>query len=131
MPVWFAIGLAGALGALSRYGLSIWLNGRDSNVLFAGVSWPLPILLINALGCLLAGGVLGLLESRWSFSETTSLVIMIGFLGAFTTFSAFTVEILVILRSAGMVAALGNVLLHNLVTIFCAIAGYGFIRWLT
>ena len=128
LPIWLLIGIAGALGALSRYGLSRRFSESGDRVLIAGVSWPTSILIVNALGCFLAGGFLGLLESRWTVSEATSAILIIGFFGAFTTFSAFALETLALLRASGLLVALTNVVIHNLITLGCVFAGYYLFR---
>ncbi|MCM2677021.1 fluoride efflux transporter CrcB [Alkalicoccobacillus plakortidis] len=80
----FYVGLAGGLGAFCRFSLSIWLSRLQTNR-----DVPIPILMINIAGSLLLGAVqahLGL------FTENVGLLISTGFLGAFTTFSTFSME---------------------------------------
>jgi CrcB protein len=82
------IGVAGALGAMSRYGLGV-LSERWSTG-----SWPLGTLAANLLGCLALGVVMEAMELRDFVSREASLAITVGFLGAFTTFSTFSHETL-------------------------------------
>ena len=77
------IGAAGAIGAMSRYGL-----GQFADKLSSG-SWPLGTLVINLLGCLALGLVMEGLQLRDAVSREVGLAITVGFLGAFTTFSTF------------------------------------------
>ena len=86
-----AIGVGGALGALARYGLSGWVQG------FLATPFPLGTLVVNVLGSFLLGLAVYLLESTALSTEVRSLV-TIGFLGAFTTFSTFSYEALVLLQ---------------------------------
>lgn len=79
------IALGGASGAVARYLLSTQVHG-----LWSGV-WPLGTLLVNASGSLLIGVVYVLLERSVLHSDWRS-VLMVGFLGAFTTFSTFSLE---------------------------------------
>jgi CrcB protein len=79
------IALGGALGALGRY----WVAGLVHGVWAA--SWPLATLLINASGSLLIGIVVVALERLVWHPEWRS-ILMVGFLGAFTTFSTFSLE---------------------------------------
>lgn len=81
-----AIGLGGGLGALSRFGL-----GR---ILPATVftHFPLQIFLVNAIGCLLLGILVEVIALFWSPSSTMQSFLTTGFLGGFTTFSAFALE---------------------------------------
>ena len=84
------VSLGGALGALVRLLVSEVIN-NSSNILF-----PFPTLLVNILGCFAIGYLLSSMESKhWLFSE---YFLMIGFLGAFTTFSAFSKETLLLIN---------------------------------
>lgn len=74
------IGIAGLAGVLSRYGISNQFHGS---------SLPWATVGINVAGSLL----LGLLVSSHSFGEDTRAIIGVGFLGGFTTFSTFTVQV--------------------------------------
>jgi CrcB protein len=98
-----AIALAGAAGAVTRYRIG---------VLTGGVAWPWPTFAINVAGSLLAGVVLGLAGSR--LSPTTSTAITVGFLGAFTTFSALSVQTVTMLRD-GRAAAAGAYVVGSVV----------------
>lgn len=82
--LWLA--LAGALGTLARYGLSGWVQ-RGAN---SGFPWG--TLAVNALGCFLFGLVWTLTQERLPIPGAVRAVVLIGFLGSFTTFSAFLFE---------------------------------------
>jgi len=85
------IALGGAFGAVARYGLSGWVQS------FLDSTFPAGTLVVNVLGSFLLGLSLPLFESlAWS-SETRTLV-TIGFLGAFTTYSTFSYEAVVLLE---------------------------------
>jgi CrcB protein len=85
------IALGGALGAVSRYGLSGWIQG------FSSTTFPMGTLVVNVLGSFLLGISLYLLESTAPTTEVRSFI-TIGFLGAFTTFSTFSYEAVVLLQ---------------------------------
>lgn len=80
------IGLAGALGALTRYGLSGFVQR------YSGFTFPVGTLVVNLLGTFLFGFIWSLVEQRLVISVETRVVILSGFLGAFTTFSSFMFE---------------------------------------
>ena len=74
------VALGGAAGSMLRYGIQKWGNA----------SFPLGTLAVNILGCFIAGCLWGI--SIKGLDETTRLLLMAGFCGGFTTFSAFSVE---------------------------------------
>ncbi|MFK3939056.1 fluoride efflux transporter CrcB [Alkalihalobacillus sp. NPDC078783] len=78
------IACAGGLGALSRYVLSVWLSRLPWSM-----AVPLPIILINILGAFLLGFVHAHLRADL---ESVGSILTTGFLGAFTTFSTFSME---------------------------------------
>jgi fluoride exporter len=77
--LWLAF--AGALGTMSRYALA-GLTQR-----LVGGSFPWGTLAVNGLGCLLFGVIWALASGRFAMSADVRTVILVGFLGAFTTFS--------------------------------------------
>jgi CrcB protein len=86
--------LAGALGVLARYGLSVaiqeWIGNWGGRT-FLGASFPLGTLLINVLGSLLLS-FLAALVLAGTVRPEWRLILGTGFLGAFTTFSTFELE---------------------------------------
>ena len=93
----------GAIGTLARYGLS-------SLVLkFRGPGFPWGTLAVNGVGCFLFGLVWSLAESRQTLTSETRLILLIGFMGAFTTFSTFAFETAEMMRKTQYLAAGGNI----------------------
>ena len=103
------IGLAaaGAIGTLARYAMA----GVVHRVNAAAFPWG--TLAVNLSGCFLAGLLWSLFENRWPVAGDTRAIVLIGFMGAFTTFSAYIVETGELLRAAQWMAAGANVLAQN------------------
>ncbi len=96
------VGIGGGLGAIARYLLS-------GLVLHQTTDWkfPLPTFCVNVLGCLVAGLLGGLIVKLEWFTEQHRLFLFTGLLGGFTTFSAFGVETVHLLREGQLgIAAL-------------------------
>ncbi len=83
-----AIAFFGALGAVSRYGASVFL----ARLLPARTTFPWPTLLINVVGSFLLAVIVTLVAQR-VLDEEWRYALGVGFLGAFTTFSTFGVEV--------------------------------------
>lgn len=80
------VAVAGAAGALSRYGVGLWAHRQW------GSHFAFGTLVVNILGCLLLGFVLELESQTSLISHPARLFLAVGFLGAFTTFSTFGFE---------------------------------------
>ena len=81
------VGIGGALGAVARYLINI------SPLANLFEKFPFPTFFINITGSFLIGFLLILLTDKFQISENLRLAIVVGFLGAFTTFSTFELEI--------------------------------------
>ena len=112
------IGFAGLIGTLSRYFLAGVIGRRF------GESFPIGTLVINVVGCFLAGFLFYLLQERSLVSETVRLAIMVGFLGGFTTFSAFGLQTFTLFRDGEMLLAFLNLVVSNLVGLFFVWVGF-------
>ncbi len=80
------IGMGGFLGAVSRYGVAVWIGQRW------GRSFPLGTFVINVSGSFLIGLLMPLLTERFIVNPQWRLLLVVGFLGAYTTFSTFEYE---------------------------------------
>jgi CrcB protein len=108
------VGVAGALGALSRYGIGMAIGVR---------TFPWATLSINLVGSFVLGFVLaGPGAGRWSPTVTTGVAV--GFLGAFTTFSTFAYEAQTMLRADEPARALTYVALSVGLGLLAAASGY-------
>jgi fluoride exporter len=93
--VWqiFLVGLGGCLGSLARYKFG-------GLVFHHTVDWRFPsgTFVVNVCGCLIAGLIAGLVERQDWFTPDARIFLLTGFLGGFTTFSAFGVDTVFLLR---------------------------------
>ena len=80
-----ATGLGGAIGAITRITMSKILPTTILGI-------PCYILFVNILGCLIMGLLTELMALHWSMSDNMKYFLVSGFLGGFTTFSAFALE---------------------------------------
>ncbi len=80
------VGLGGAAGSMLRYGIQRLLSIQNAG------AFPTGTLLVNISGCFLIGVLWGIVSRSLSWSEEMKLLLMTGFCGGFTTFSAFTLE---------------------------------------
>lgn len=101
---YLAVALAGALGALARIGLASW-----TQTLIRG-AFPSGTLAVNILGSFAIGLVAAAFENRIPASSELRLVVFGGFLGAFTTFSAFSYESLELWQAGWQARAAAYVL---------------------
>lgn len=100
-----AIASGGAIGAVGRYLMS---NGVYA---LLGRSFPYGTLAVNVLGSLLMGILYILLLERVSLSMEWRAALQIGLLGAFTTFSAFSIETLLLIENGELTRAAVNIIL--------------------
>jgi fluoride exporter len=110
------IALGGSAGALLRY----WLSGAVQRV--AGATFPWGTLAVNVTGCLAIGFLWSHFERTAASPEVRGFV-LIGVLGAYTTFSTFGLETLNLMRDGETGRALLNVALSNGVGIAMVFAG--------
>jgi len=111
------IAIAGAIGTLCRWGI-----GRLAVRLF-GPSFPYGTLIVNILGCFLIGLVMHLSLASVRFSPVLKLTLTVGFLGALTTFSAFSYETIVLIEKSGWTAAVMNISMNLLFGMLATLCG--------
>lgn len=110
--LYLAIVLSGGFGALLRYSL-----GRiTANMPFAGL--PLATLVANVIGCFLMGYLSWALVHKFEVSAEAQTVVLTGFLGGFTTFSAFSLEVINLLEQG----ADGRAILYVLLSLILCVA---------
>lgn len=120
---WLA--LAGAMGTLARYGIAHTVQR------WAGHGFPWGTFAVNMVGCFLFGFLWGIIEHRHATLGPWRTVVLVGFLGSFTTFSSFAHDTGALLRASDHVQAAANVIAQNslgLVLLFAGVAVSRFIR---
>jgi fluoride exporter len=115
------IALGGSMGAVARYGLSTWIS-KSLNTLF-----PWGTLAVNLTGCFIMGVIFELFDSAIVPSGLRSYI-AIGFLGAYTTFSTFSLETVQLLRDGEIRIAALNVLASNFLSFLLLALGIFFSR---
>lgn len=111
------LGFAGALGTISRYALA----GAVQKI--SGHDFPWGTMIVNILGCFIAGFLWSLIEGRIQISGETRIIIMVGFMGAFTTFSTFILESGELFRNSQILLAMTNLLVQTIVGLAAMFAG--------
>lgn len=118
MQAFLLVGLGGAVGAMARYGV-----GR----LVGATGFPWATLIVNLAGGLMMGLLAGVLAARSGGGEGARLLLGVGVLGGFTTFSAFSLEMMLMLERGQWALALGYALGSVLLSVGALAAGL----WLT
>lgn len=117
------VGSGGAIGALLRYIVS----GCVHRIL--GIGFPWGTLAVNVLGCLFIG-------FAWAFAEASPVspavrvFFLTGILGAFTTFSAFGIETISLLRQGDVALGIANVIGSNVAGLLAVVGGFALARLL-
>ena len=104
---WLLVPVGGMIGATLRHGVNLL------TVKVVGDEWShLGTLTVNALGCLVMGGLMQIAEERVALPESVRWLVVTGLLGSLTTFSAFGHETLEFVRDDKAAAAITNVALN-------------------
>ena len=112
------VGVGGFLGAILRFIVS----GYVQNLSVSG-SFPVGTLAVNFLGCLLLAGLSAASNQVGGFSAESRALIFIGLLGAFTTFSTFSLETFTLFQDGKLVSAGFNVFLNITICILAVWMG--------
>jgi CrcB protein len=116
--LWVALG--SALGGMARYWMTLAVAA------LTGPTFPWPTILINILGSFVIGffAALSMSDTRFGISIDMRLFVMTGICGGFTTFSAFSLQTLDLMRLGRWDQALSNVLLSVVLCLLAVAAGY-------
>ncbi len=119
------IALAGAVGTMLRYGAAIGLAG------LLGAQYPFGTLAVNLLGSALLGVVAEAFAGQTVAGTDARLVLGVGLLGGFTTYSSFNLELLRMLETGAWAKAAGYLVLTVVGCLLAAAAGIALARVLS
>ncbi|APD49744.1 fluoride efflux transporter CrcB [Francisella hispaniensis] len=115
------VGVGGGVGAMARFGLTQATAGISKQI-------PLGILLCNVIGSLIIGMMAAFLIETKLFNEDVSTyvrsLLVTGFLGGFTTFSSFSLDILNLLQRGEIFIAIGYIIVSVLASLIAVILGF-------
>ena len=117
-----AVALGGAAGALARHGVSTAVAAAF------GPRFPLGTLVVNVAGSFAMGWLFALFAARAHVPPEMRLLLMTGLLGAFTTFSTFSMETLTLLQAGRWLAGAANAALSVALCLAAAWAGTLLVR---
>lgn len=112
-----AVAAGGAFGAVARFLTTQWVHG------LVGRGFPWGTLAVNVLGSLLLGTLYALMLERFATSPELRAALLVGVLGAFTTFSTFAVDTVGLLEQGEFIAALANILAQVVICLLAAWLG--------
>lgn len=112
------VGVGGFIGAVARYLIATFIHRNFDS------SFPWGTFVVNMVGCVFLGCLMYLIENRLVVSDQMRLFLGLGVLGAFTTFAAFSQEIIQMMRTGQNWMALANVLVSVGVGVMAGWAGH-------
>jgi len=115
--LWLAVTFSGTLGCAARFGAVLAFKSLPFGGLMA-------TLFVNVVGSFAMGSIVGHIHSREGFPDVLRLALTTGFLGGFTTFSAFSIETLLLFRDGQTGTAFANIALNLIVGIGACALGF-------
>ena len=98
--------IGGGLGSICRFGISLFMKNQE-------YIFPMATLLANAISCIVLGALVGWTMKNGNTSDVQKYLLMTGFCGGFSTFSAFTNETFQLFQDGNLMYAFGNILLSS------------------
>lgn len=120
MKALFLVGFGGAIGSVLRYLIGLFLVFKPWN------GFPLATFVVNFIGCLFMGFLFQWIAKSNTDNESLKLLLMTGFCGGFTTFSAFSLENIQLIQSGQTTIALIYILTSILLGIMAILLGIYF-----
>jgi len=117
-----AVAAGGAAGSAARYMVSVLVQRM------LGTGFPWGTLTVNIVGSLIMGALVSAIALRWSVGQTGQAFLMIGVLGGFTTFSAFSLDVATLVERNATGAAAGYVIASVVLSIGALFAGMALSR---
>jgi fluoride exporter len=118
-----AVAIGGAAGSVARYLTQVW-----AGKLF-GMGFPWGTLAVNVLGSFVMGVLVELFALRWSVTPVTRVFLTVGVLGGYTTFSSFSLDVMMLVMRGELAVAGGYVLASVIVSLAAIFGGLHLMRW--
>jgi CrcB protein len=118
---WLAVAIGGALGSVARYALSSWIFDITSH------KFPYATLIVNVAGSFVMGILFVVIVERAALPPEMRSLLMIGFIGAFTTFSAFSLDALGLWQNGQVLMSL----IYMVTTVVLCLVAISTAIWLT
>lgn len=117
-----SIGLGGALGAMARHGMNTGITA------LVKAPFPYGTLCINVIGSFLIGAFIAIFAGYWNPGKLGQLFLVTGFLGGFTTFSAFSLDAMTLFTKGDMLGAAAYIS-GSVILSIAAVFGGNFLVW--
>ncbi len=124
MKLIVAIALGGAIGAVGRHAVA----GQVMKLVGGGFPWGTVV--VNVLGSFVMGSLIEVMALKWSMGQELRGFLTVGMLGAFTTFSTFSLDVALLTERGAIPGAIGYVLVSVLLSIGGLFAGLYLFRQL-
>jgi len=123
MGMILSIAAGGAVGALGRH----WIAGGIQSLV--GASFPFGTLAVNVIGCCVIGALVVLMAQVWSPSQEMRAFLTVGMLGALTTFSTFSMEVVLMTERGDYFFAGFYVIASVILSVGAVFASMATMRW--
>jgi len=119
------VAAGGAVGSVTRYLVFV------ASLRLFGSGFPFGTMIVNIVGSFLMGVFIELLAVRFNASDQLRLLVATGFLGGFTTFSAFSLDVIALWQRGEIVAALAYAGISVVASLLALVGGLALVRALT